>query len=100
MNRKYSIALLALVVLMLTYWVGWRSQVIRVPGEPRPRRVVEEEQQVEADLATARELYQQLQMLPVSEVHSLQELDQAIGTLIAADCLKGSLSNQAQPRMW
>ncbi|MCL4220739.1 MAG: hypothetical protein KJZ65_05160 [Phycisphaerales bacterium] len=96
MLRNAALVGSAIIVLIaLTYWIGWRSQVIRVPGEPRPRRVVEEEERVEADLATARELYQQLQMLPVSEVHSLQELDHAIGTLIAADALK--LVNDRKP---
>jgi len=86
LRRLMPVGVAVLVVVCLMYWVGWRSRMIRVPGEPKPPDVVEEEQRREADLATARELYEQLQMLPVAEVQSLEQLDQSFGSLITDDC--------------
>lgn len=84
-REHFGIAALVLVVLGLTYWVPRRSQVIRAPGEPPSREVVEATRRVESDRKEARKLYSQLDMKQVSEIASMKQLDEALGVQIAAD---------------
>lgn len=86
MSRERVVILVLVVsVLALLYWVAWRSQVIRAPGEPENPRVVEERNRIENDIATARVLYEKLAMSSISEFESIKELDDAVGTLIEDD---------------
>lgn len=82
-----------LAVPVLLYWIGWRSQVIRVPGEPQDPRVAQEIRRIEQDEAVASKLYAQLQMHPVAELRSIEQLDEAVGTLITADLQSLSRTN-------
>lgn len=84
-RRVVSVVALVILVASLFYWVAWRSQVIRAPGEPPRREVVEEAQRIQSDLQRARELYAQLDMMPVREVSSIEQLDETLGAQIAAD---------------
>ncbi len=84
-RRVTSIVAPVVLVAALLYWVAWRSQVIRAPGEPASRAVVEETQRIQNDLEHGRKVYAQLDMKPVGEVASLEQLDEELGAQIAAD---------------
>lgn len=84
------------VILGLLYWVGWRSRLIHVPGEPRNARVVAEEQRLETARSDADDLYKKILMMEKSNVDSIEQLDETIGSLIGDDLARlASVTNGA-----
>lgn len=84
MKRRFAsvVGMLALVAALF-YWIAWRSQVIRAPGEPPSRRVLEQTRRIQGALEHGRKVYSQLDMKPVREISSIEQLDEMLGSRIA-----------------
>lgn len=86
MRRVVSSTLLVTLVIGLSaYWIAWRSDFIRAPGEPLSDRQRVQEKLKADTFQKARELYRPLEMVNRESIGSFDDMIDKVGSLISSD---------------